>query len=364
MRRAAPFCTLAVLMTAVAGRVQAQPSRLPEIVYAARVYFKPGDRRVSRFHLYAVRPDGSGRVQLTNSAKADDRNPHWSPDGRWIAFEREDEHGARLMVYSTASGKLRTLHTVPEDPAPGMENVEQTYRFGWTPDSRVWVERVRTRETPPLNETVTWSVDPSTGAATTLAKGRVTWSPDGTRRLVQLQNETWLAGPGRTKRTVKMPCAEPVWVTSETLLGLSGEPDRQELLALTPEGSVTARAAVTKLAAKDDEDFMWNPGPTVSGGTALFRTNRGHALEGARRVWGWYRVGTDLKAKFLMEAMSISFAPDAARYAAVPTTTTLKLGSKEVYGAPLRVFTTTGSQPRTIVGGTVWVWSADWRQRR
>jgi TolB protein len=41
------------------------------------------------FDIYTLRPDGSERTNLTNDPGQDDLSPFWSPDGRYIAFERE-----------------------------------------------------------------------------------------------------------------------------------------------------------------------------------------------------------------------------------------------------------------------------------
>jgi Tol biopolymer transport system component len=43
--------------------------------------------------------DGSGLVQLTDN-DVDDLNPFWSPDGRYLAFTREDPHNADIYVTS------------------------------------------------------------------------------------------------------------------------------------------------------------------------------------------------------------------------------------------------------------------------
>jgi Tol biopolymer transport system component len=43
--------------------------------------FETGD-----YEIYTIRPDGTGRRQLTHT-HGDDAHPVWSPDGRWIAFD-------------------------------------------------------------------------------------------------------------------------------------------------------------------------------------------------------------------------------------------------------------------------------------
>jgi len=81
------------------------PSDRP-IVYACRYYFPPGDTRKSYSHLYRIRPDGTGRRQLTH-ATADDIGPMWSPDGSKIAFLRQARPS--LVVTMDAEGRKETV---------------------------------------------------------------------------------------------------------------------------------------------------------------------------------------------------------------------------------------------------------------
>ena len=61
-------------------------------------------------HLFVVRPDAPGRRQLTRGA-AEALNGEWSPDGRWIVFERfvPAEGRAAVVIMSARGSSLREL---------------------------------------------------------------------------------------------------------------------------------------------------------------------------------------------------------------------------------------------------------------
>lgn len=58
--------------------------------------------------LYLIRPDGTGRRQLTSGPERD-RHPSWSPDGRTVAFERKEEGSFDLYTVRVDGRDLRRL---------------------------------------------------------------------------------------------------------------------------------------------------------------------------------------------------------------------------------------------------------------
>ncbi|MFJ7961121.1 hypothetical protein ACIQ62_33000 [Streptomyces sp. NPDC096319] len=76
-------------------------------------------------HLYVIRPDGSGTHRIT-SARANDRNPSWSPDGRRLVFTRggtddaDPEHLFLVRADGTALTQLTTTdsHDLEADWRP------------------------------------------------------------------------------------------------------------------------------------------------------------------------------------------------------------------------------------------------------
>lgn len=103
-----------------------------DIVYAARYYAPPGSHQASRFHLYRINPDGTGKTQLTSGPE--EAFPHWSADGKEITFIAYQATGPiATLCRIDADGKnrrvIRTLgeeETLPIPVTPGyrLENIE------------------------------------------------------------------------------------------------------------------------------------------------------------------------------------------------------------------------------------------------
>ena len=82
-------CLLAALVVNPAAPTQgANPGTNGMVVYSSD--------RDGNFEIYAINPDGSGDVRLTNDP-GNDANPDWSPDGRKIAFT--SDRGGNLDIY-------------------------------------------------------------------------------------------------------------------------------------------------------------------------------------------------------------------------------------------------------------------------
>lgn len=62
----------------------------------------------TNMQILAVKPDGSGRVQLTN-IKGTPRDPAWSPDGTRIAFNAETNKGPVVMVLNLVQPKILAI---------------------------------------------------------------------------------------------------------------------------------------------------------------------------------------------------------------------------------------------------------------
>ena len=179
--------------------------------------------------VWVMNPDGTGRVNLTDSANVDDNSPSWSPDGTRIAYI-SDSFARNLMVMN-ADGTSPTLVT------SGALNPS------WSPDgTRVAVLKERA-----LGPAELVTIDLATGAETvvtdTVAMEPV-WSPDGSRfAFVGLREEQY-----------------PDPLTGEPTTGT-----QHEIVVVNADGTgeviVTAGAAGSERASFLEEDRApaWSP---------------------------------------------------------------------------------------------------------
>ncbi|MDR3556233.1 MAG: hypothetical protein P4L55_15885 [Syntrophobacteraceae bacterium] len=82
-----------------------------DIVYSAR-YYRTGEAP-SRYHLWLIDSDGSGKVQLT-SGGYDDYSPAWLADGKTILFVREAANTRKICSVGEDGGPVREVGVLPE----------------------------------------------------------------------------------------------------------------------------------------------------------------------------------------------------------------------------------------------------------
>ncbi len=121
-------------------------------------------------------PLAGGRALRITSTPAVESEPHFSPDGRWIAFTSNRSGTPAVYVVAAEGGTPRRLTWYP-----AASNVR-----GWTPDgSRVLY--ATSRETAPTGYERLWTVSPEGGPSTLLPAPwahRGSYAPDGDRIVV------------------------------------------------------------------------------------------------------------------------------------------------------------------------------------
>ena len=89
-----------VALTAAIGASATTPGRNGLIVYAQELRFE-------RYQLFTIRPDGSGAKQITHLFSV--ANPDWSPNGRTIVAGVESKSGAGIALLSPTGTIIRNL---------------------------------------------------------------------------------------------------------------------------------------------------------------------------------------------------------------------------------------------------------------
>lgn len=137
------------------------------------------NREGSTFHIYVMRPDGSGLRALTGG-DSDDRRPVWSRDGRAILFDSFD--GTRQEIWSVelASGDRKQLtHSGGlasfASPSPDGKRIAFYLYVDGTLD--LWTARAEGSDARPLTRALA-SADKD---QCSFACHEAAWSPDGQR---------------------------------------------------------------------------------------------------------------------------------------------------------------------------------------
>jgi len=134
------------------------------------------------YDLYTVPAAGGTPQALTQTDQISETNPHFSPDGKWLAFQHKEKQGSsvNLAMMDWSTHQVRLL-THEKDPRRSWDIVS------WSPDGKMlYANRGDLHE-----DTSAWSVDVATGDARELTphKGDVligasSLSPDGKTLLI------------------------------------------------------------------------------------------------------------------------------------------------------------------------------------
>ena len=129
-----------------------RPTHSPDGALVAFCAYRGGG-----FHLWTVRPDGSGLTRRTEGPW-DDRGPAWSPDGSRLAFASErggDPEGAagtspyRIHVLDLRTGRITRVTGLTGQDGPLQDGPWEDFDPTWSPDgTRILFVRAKPVATP------------------------------------------------------------------------------------------------------------------------------------------------------------------------------------------------------------------------
>ena len=216
--------------------------------------------RTGSYEVFVMDADGTHVTQLTHKAATFDWQPAWSPDGEQIAFTREGGGGQGVFVVPADGGTATKVLSLAHDP-------------DWSPDgTKIAVSTARTGD---LSVEI-YAVRPNgTGLTKITSNDRVDtdpdWSPDGTKIAVsrfdqgdgQEDMEIWTMnanGSGETKIPDYGPAMWPAWSPDGTEIAFAGEPEGSsdwDIYRVSVTGGTWTRVTT---AADDDTNPDWGPG--------------------------------------------------------------------------------------------------------
>lgn len=157
-------------------------------------------------------PREGGHARRLTSFQGQTSNPHFSPDGRWIAFSGEYAGNTDVYVIPAEGGQPRRLTW-----HPGADQVQ-----GWTPDgSRVVFASGRASWAPSAAPRF-WTVPASGGVEEPMILPRAyqgSISPDGTRVAYRM-NTSW----DEERRNYRGGQNRPIWIVDLETLDLVSPP--------------------------------------------------------------------------------------------------------------------------------------------
>jgi len=115
--------------------------------------------RSGTWQIWIASPDGSQQQRATNLSGANLKRPRWSPDTRYIAFERMDLH--RIVVMKCEAGTANCGPPVPLTAAGGSDPYSEEYAW-WSADgaavyfasNRTGTEEIWKQPWPPVSPAV------------------------------------------------------------------------------------------------------------------------------------------------------------------------------------------------------------------
>jgi Tol biopolymer transport system component len=229
--------------------------------------------------LFVINADGTGLTQLTTFGTANDGPyaPKWSPEGSQIVFHTEN--GEQIYVMNAdGSGITQLTHANSDTDPDGLG-----YRDpNWSPDGR-WIVFQRIYNTLDGLRCDLWTMNPTGGERRQLTAGAggpgfcypdefPTWSPDGTKIAFTRGGggifEIYVVdadGSGLTQLTNNGVDFEPSWSPDGTMIAFSeyfSGSGKYDIVAMNADGS--GQTNLTNSGTSSRNEFpSWQPIPST-----------------------------------------------------------------------------------------------------
>ncbi len=372
---------LTLLLTVISGTAHADQ----DIVYAARYYTSPGSHRTSHFHLYRINPDGTGKMQLT-FGEADDDDPKWSPDGRWIAFARQNSAFQDMLCLVSARGGTVKVLVKPVNVLlkSGAASNFDNYDYRWSPEGK----QLAVAHSISGGSTVSL-INPQTGLAARRFVGAsdFLWSPNGHYAyLVTASGDEVLDLRTGQVNHVRTSLAHPVWL-GQSIVGLgfrTGEKsENYSLRFLNTQGRDIKEVKLSFLPAdqsfsfgEDSEELQLVPSSQQTLTYKLY-THRD-------KDWFFFRMNAASGVTtYMTEGQFLAWSPNGSRFCTTSPMNTVPYKKRRwafpetlgepaderitdeylmVWATPLFVRATQGGPTRQLTPRLSWVTAADWRR--